>query len=72
MATLDEAVELWNNMWMADQVHDETIAENVQAMQDRCESLLNKLRYGIEQLFDEPAEPVHMQSKKCAAPQHSR
>ncbi len=73
MATLDEAVELWNSMWLADQIHDETIAENVRSMQDRCESLLNKLRDGIEQLYAEPAEPVHIQTKKCAAPpQHTR
>jgi hypothetical protein len=59
-------------MWMADQEHDETVAENVRSMQNRCGSLLIKLRDGIEQLYQEPAEPVHVQTKKSAAPQHSR
>jgi hypothetical protein len=59
-------------MWMADQEHDETVADNVRSMQDRCGSLLTKLYDGIEQLYQEPAEPVHVQNKKSAAPQHSR
>jgi hypothetical protein len=37
-------------MWMADQIHDQTIADNVTAMQSRCTDLLEKLHQDIEKL----------------------
>jgi hypothetical protein len=64
---IDESVELWNKMWIADQVHDEMINRNVQAMQLKSESLLLKLQEDIDQLYDEPVRPVQKQVKKSSA-----
>lgn len=47
---LDEAIELWNSMWMADFIHDQTIADNVRAMQSHSSALLKSLKEGIDQL----------------------
>jgi hypothetical protein len=34
--TLDETIDLWNKMWMADLVHDNQIVTNVRTSQARC------------------------------------
>ena len=44
ISALDEAVQLWNSMWLADAIHDQTIADNVAAAQARCAPLLAELR----------------------------
>jgi hypothetical protein len=51
VSSLDEAVQLWNSMWKADQIHDQTISDNVAAMQTRCADMLSELRAGIERLL---------------------
>jgi hypothetical protein len=38
-------------MWMADFVHDQTIADNVKDMQTRSAAILGKLQDGIDQLM---------------------
>ena len=38
-------------MWMADQIHDQAIVDNVQNLQSRCQTLLTQLYDGIEQLM---------------------
>ena len=48
-------------MWMADQIHDQAIADNVQNMQSRCQTLLAQLYEGIEELL--PLEHVQHQHK---------
>ena len=48
---IDEVVELWNSMWIADFAHDQAIADNVKGMQSRCRQILHQLNEGIEQLM---------------------
>ena len=43
VSVIDEIVQLWTNMWIADARHDNTIAENIQGMQKRSASLLEQL-----------------------------
>ena len=49
-AKLEEAVQLWTNMWEADAEHDQTIVNNVRSLQSRCASMLVKLRGEIDLL----------------------
>ena len=51
ISALDEAVQLWNSMWKADQIHDQTISDNVKRMQGRCSALLTDLHATIEKLL---------------------
>jgi hypothetical protein len=64
VSLLDEAIKLWNSMWMADHIHDQTISENVKGMQETCSTLLEELRNGIEQLMQKSERP---QVRKLAA-----
>lgn len=65
ISILDEAIQLWNSMWSADQIHDQQIAKNVKTMQSRCQTLLGDLYDAIEQLA--PMEVVAQRLKKLEA-----
>jgi cell division protein FtsB len=43
LATLDETIDLWNKMWMADFVHDNKIVANVQALVAHCSTACRTL-----------------------------
>jgi hypothetical protein len=64
VSLLDEAIQLWNSMWMADHIHDQTISGNVTRMQETCSGLLDELYNSIEQLAQKSERP---QAKKLAA-----
>ncbi len=47
---VDEIIQLWTNMWVADAEHDNAIADNVQGMQRRCEEILRRLLWELLRL----------------------
>ncbi len=67
LPVIDESLELWNRMWIAEQTYKEKICSNIHKMQHRCESLLFNLQGGIDQLYGEPSQPIQKQVKKASA-----
>ena len=63
IAIVDDTVQLWNNMWKADQIHDQTISKNVKEMQSRSLELLAQLYAGIEQLLQNGEGQLEVQQK---------
>ena len=50
---MEEAVQLCKNMSIADAYHDNTIVKNVQELQERCETDLNRLIRLLDGILDE-------------------
>ena len=65
---IDQVVELWNSMWIAEFNHNQAIADNVKEMQGRCRQILNALCDGIEQLMQLASDPKHTTKLGAAAP----
>ena len=55
-------------MWMADQIHDQTISDNVKGMQGRCQTLLGNLYDSIEQLMPMEVSAPRLKRLEAAAP----
>jgi hypothetical protein len=70
-AFVDEIIQLWTSMWIADAEHDNAIAENVQGLQRRCLELVRRIALELQPLQgEEPlqAPEVHKaRPKKLAA-----
>jgi hypothetical protein len=65
-AVVDETIQLWTKMWVADADYDNAVAENVQGMQTKCSGLLRQL---IRELQDLRLQPLHQTAgrRKLAA-----